>query len=293
MTNLFLFLFFFFYSLSSKADVQKIISSVKAELENERKKSSEFISEVESLSLMYGELESENSRIQKLLVEKEQVLSRVMAERLRARQQLTTVKEENRALTQGRSTDQERIKQLSDGIAVNKALVKAANHASHKAVEESRMLSGQLEKRQRIADDATVSARTAIAEREEMKMERDALSTMVESSAVDRQEHKFDARRLREENEELKRRLASQEGSGGAEKKKTGNGEAVRDEMIRELSKKLNCSVMTNCKKEVVLTRCGHMFSKKCTDDLIATRNRKCPICGRAFGLDDVQMIFF
>lgn len=273
--------------------MQELVSSVKVELENERKKSSGFINEVESLSMMYGELESENSRIQKLLVEKEQVLSKVMSERLRARQQLTTVKEENRALAQGRTTDQERIKQLAEALSCNKQLVKAANHSSNKAMEETRMMSGQLEKRQRIADEASVSARTAIAEREEMKVERDALASMIESSAVDAQGNKFDVRRLTEENRELKKRLMSLEESVRPNEKKAANGEAVRDEIIRELTKKLNCSVMTNCRKEVVLTRCGHLFSKKCTDNLIATRNRKCPICGRAFGLDDVQMIFF
>lgn len=49
---------------------------MKVELENERKKSSGFINEVESLSMMYGELESENSRIQKLLVERSRFFPR-------------------------------------------------------------------------------------------------------------------------------------------------------------------------------------------------------------------------
>lgn len=242
---------------------------------------------------MYSELEAENNRVQKILVEKEQVLSKVMGERLRARQLLTTIKEENKALSQGRDIDHDRIKGLTAVVASTKKVVAEATAASNKAVEETRILAAQLEKRRRIADDATVSARTSTAEKEEMKLERDSYMALAETSAVGTEENKFAVKRLTEENADLRKRLAAQEATIKANGKNPANGESVRDEMIRELRKKLNCSVVTSCRKEVVLTRCGHLFSKKCTDDLIATRNRKCPICGRPFGLDDVQMIFF
>lgn len=269
------------------------IQILRRELDEERKKSAMFICEVESLSNMFAELESENSRIVKQLAEKEQVLSRIMGERLRARQLLTTVKEENKALNQGRTIDNDRIKALTAQLAVCKKHVSDAFAARNAAVEESRKQAAQSERRRRIADDATLTARTAIAEKEEMKKERDAYMARAESKAVGVEDNRFAVQRLTEENAMLKKQLEIQDAAIKANGKSNSNGDVIRDEIISELTKKLNCSVLPSQRKNVVLTRCGHLFSKQCTDDLITTRNRKCPMCGRMFGLDDILPVYF
>jgi len=237
---------------------------------------------------MYGELESENSRLVKLLAEKEQILSRIMAERLRARQQLTTTREENKALLAHRTMSNERIRNMSLVVDASKKLASDAQIAHNLAVEETRKLSAQLERRRRIADDMTVKARTANAEKEEMKKERDAYLSRAEANAGDAEDNRFLVKRLREEKAELKKQVEANQLP-----KANGNEDAqVRDEIIRTLRKTLNCSV-SGLPVDVVLTRCGHLFNKKCTDDLISTRNRKCPACGRTFGVDDVMNVYF
>ncbi|KAA8496524.1 E3 ubiquitin-protein ligase BRE1-like 1 [Porphyridium purpureum] len=65
-----------------------------------------------------------------------------------------------------------------------------------------------------------------------------------------------------------------------------------RDYQISELRRKLKCSINADQDKEVVIVRCGHLFSRRCVDDLIASRNRKCPACHEKFGQDDVRSIF-
>jgi len=62
-----------------------------------------------------------------------------------------------------------------------------------------------------------------------------------------------------------------------------------REELIAELRRKLHCSVVTTAPKSVVLLRCGHLFSQQCVSELIAGRNRKCPLCKTKFGHDDVR----
>lgn len=244
---------------------------------------------------MFAEVESENEKLVRLLTEKEQVLSKVMAERLRGRQLLTTIKEENRALTQGREIDSDKIKSLTTAIAASKKAATEATIASNKGLDEARALASTLEKRRRIADDSTVALRTAKAEKEEMKRERDAYLARSEQVVLDYAEDRFKAKRLEEELEDAQQRIRDAEGARetGAENGRADNEESIRDEIIRELRKKLNCSIVTSKPKEVVILRCGHLFSRQCTDNLIATRNRKCPICGKAFGNDDVRNVFF
>lgn len=247
------------------------------------------------MTSMIGEAESDIERLGRLLQEKEQVLSKVMAERLRGRQLLTTVKEENRALTQGREIDSDKVKSLTVAVAASKKAAAEATLASNKSLEEARTLASTLEKRRRIAHDSTVALRAAKAEKEEMKRERDAFLGRFEQVKLEFSEDQFQARRLEEKLLETERRLkqAEDERQASAENGRADNEDGIRDEIIRKLQKKLNCSIVTNKPKEVVLPRCGHLFSRQCTDNLIASRNRKCPICGRAFGNDEVRNVFF
>jgi len=55
----------------------------------------------------------------------------------------------------------------------------------------------------------------------------------------------------------------------------------------------LRCSVCQDRFKGVCLTRCFHLFCKECVDDVIRTRNRKCPMCGDKFSDSEVRQIFF
>lgn len=273
-----------------------MIERLQEEVEDERAKSSAFIQEVESLSNMFGEVEGENKRLVKLLAEKEAVLSKVMAERLRGRQLLTTIREENRALTQGRELDGDKIKQLTCAVTASKKLAQEMTSACNKGQEEARVLSSTLEKRRRTAEDATMRVRSVTAEKDEMKLERDAYQVRAEQVMLEYKEDKFESKRLRERLSEVEGRLKEVEDALERQKNESGHGcdeDGIRDEIIRELRRKLNCSIVTTQSKEVVLLRCGHLFSRQCTDNLIATRNRKCPICGKPFGNDDVRNVFF
>jgi E3 ubiquitin-protein ligase BRE1 len=276
------------------------VKRLEADLQAERDKCSSFIDEVESLSVMFGDLEAENARLVKLLAEKDSVLSKVMGEKLRGRQQLATVKEEARSLTQGREFDQEKIKNLTNQVAVSKRAVAASADAVKNATEEARSLEKQLQTQRKVADEATVAGRTADAEKEAMRQERDLAAAQAEEERLSGQTNAFVVRRLAEENEDLKRQVSEQKelrqqaeaasaaaAGGVADGKKT-----LRDEIIQELMKKLHCSVNTDQPKEVALVRCGHMLSRKCVDQLVAQRSRKCPLCGLPFSASDVLNVF-
>ncbi|KAI0562770.1 Histone ubiquitination protein [Gracilaria domingensis] len=286
---------FLLSSQTFQVDTHELLSKLRKDIEEERLRSAGFIQEVESLSTMFGELESENEKLVRLLTEKEQVLSKVMAERLRGRQLLATVKEENRVLSQGREVDNDKIKALTQAVAASKKAMQEASTASLRAQQEARELTSVLEKRRRIADDAILSSRTANAEKDEMKRERDVYAGRVEEIQASVSEDKFESNRLQEQLKDMEQRTKDLEEALERSKQngRSGSTDTVRDEIIRELRKKLNCSIVTNKPKEVVLLRCGHLFSRQCTDNLIATRNRKCPICGETFGKDDVRSVFF
>ena len=68
-------------------------------------------------------------------------------------------------------------------------------------------------------------------------------------------------------------------------------GEVERYE-LETLRKAVRCSVCQERSKEVVLSKCYHMFCKTCIDDNLRNRNRKCPTCKQMFGQDDVKSVW-
>lgn len=62
---------------------------------------------------------------------------------------------------------------------------------------------------------------------------------------------------------------------------------------IEIMRKKLNCPIKTFLNKDVVLVKCGHLFSSSLIKDLIKSRNRKCPVCGQDFAMHEIKRVFF
>ncbi|POM75138.1 Zinc finger, RING-type domain containing hypothetical protein, partial [Phytophthora palmivora] len=62
---------------------------------------------------------------------------------------------------------------------------------------------------------------------------------------------------------------------------------------LRDLQKLVNCSVCQDRRKDVIISKCFHMFCKECIDNNLKSRNRKCPTCKKMFGHDDVKTVWF
>jgi predicted nucleic acid-binding Zn-ribbon protein len=54
----------------------------------------------------------------------------------------------------------------------------------------------------------------------------------------------------------------------------------------------VRCRVKPDQEKDRAIKGCGHCFSKAAVDELVAARNRKCPVCGQRFAPEDVIPIF-
>jgi E3 ubiquitin-protein ligase BRE1 len=61
----------------------------------------------------------------------------------------------------------------------------------------------------------------------------------------------------------------------------------------RAMRKLLLCSVCDQRQKNVVITKCYHMFCNVCTDSALAARNRQCPSCGHKYNQSDVKPFYF
>jgi len=64
----------------------------------------------------------------------------------------------------------------------------------------------------------------------------------------------------------------------------------LQDE-IKECKAILKCGVCFDRPKEVVITKCFHLFCSPCIQRNLEIRHRKCPGCGTPFGQNDVREV--
>jgi hypothetical protein len=62
---------------------------------------------------------------------------------------------------------------------------------------------------------------------------------------------------------------------------------------LEELRKKLRCSVCQDAVKDMMISKCCHMFCKDCLEKNLKARNRKCPTCKKMFGQDDLKSVWW
>ena len=80
-------------------------------------------------------------------------------------------------------------------------------------------------------------------------------------------------------------RLTATQSQGGVAKELQEEIEAMRQ--------LLNCNVCHERRKNIIITKCCHVFCDKCIKRNLDSRNRKCPGCGAPFGQADVKQFFF
>jgi E3 ubiquitin-protein ligase BRE1 len=70
-----------------------------------------------------------------------------------------------------------------------------------------------------------------------------------------------------------------------------GGGEAQAE--LDVLRRMINCSVCHVRQKDVIITKCSHLFCSTCLQNNLQSRHRKCPGCGLKFGENDVKSFYF
>ncbi|WOG95523.1 hypothetical protein DCAR_0414846 [Daucus carota subsp. sativus] len=61
---------------------------------------------------------------------------------------------------------------------------------------------------------------------------------------------------------------------------------------LKEYKDILKCSICLERPKEVVITKCYHLFCGPCVQKIAEGRHRKCPVCAASFGANDVKPVY-
>eukprot|EP00897_Mesotaenium_endlicherianum_P006224 jgi/Mesen1/562/ME000105S10733 len=284
---------------ASEAEVAELAVELKESLQAKNEEGDAYISEIETIGQAYEDMQTQNQRLLQQIVERDEYNMQLMAESVKAKQMQASLASEKDQLssrvghaTAAADVQKQRVARLEEQA-------KAYLEQLGKAAEENRQLSSTLDaakRRQQEAEREAALSRTTL---EGVQKELEERGRKVADADVELEKERYKRKRLEEESETLGTKVARLGGAGGSAggflEKALEKGAASVEELQEEINgykSILRCSVCHDRRKEVVITKCFHLFCSPCIQRNLEIRHRKCPGCNVPFGQNDVRNVY-
>ncbi|XP_025015584.2 E3 ubiquitin-protein ligase BRE1-like 1 isoform X2 [Ricinus communis] len=261
---------------ASKRDISKYSDVLKSK--NEENEA--YLSEIETTGQAYDDMQTQNQHLLQQITERDDYNIKLVLEGLRARQLRDT-------LLMDKRTMEREIQQAN--ISLDFYNVKAAriDDQVHKLAEEKFQNSGTLENTQKRLLDVRKSSNQVRDSLEDSQSKAERSRAALLELQIELERERFDKRRIEEDLEVARRRVlylqAQTEGSSILEK---------LQQELKEYREIVKCNICLERPKEVVITKCFHLFCNPCVQRIIESRHRKCPACATNFGSNDVKPVY-
>ncbi|CAI7874012.1 unnamed protein product [Closterium sp. NIES-53] len=273
-------------------ETEKRIVELQETVKAKEEEGEAYITEIETIGAAYEEMQSQNRRLLQQISERDEYNTQLIAEGVKARQLQASLQAEKQSMetrmqhaTAAADVHKQRVVRLEEQV-------KAAWEQLGKAVEDARGMAGSVEagkRKQAEMERETTAAREAM---EGLQKDLSSRNTQMVEVEEKLETERNKRRRVEEERDALSARLArlgqSMERGGGS------GGPSVEQlqEELRQYKSIMKCSVCHDRQKEVVITKCFHLFCSPCIQKNLELRHRKCPGCGVPFGQNDVRNVY-
>ncbi|KAJ9563155.1 hypothetical protein OSB04_008315 [Centaurea solstitialis] len=256
-------------------------------LKSKHEENEAYLSEIETIGQAYDDIQTQNQQLLQQITERDDYNIKLVLEGVHARQLqdslLLDVQTVERKIQQGNSllnfyeTKAERIEEQ----------MKSCSDQVQKLSETRVQKTAALENTQRRLQDVRRTSQQLTESLEESQSKVDRSRVSLTELQIELERERFDKKRVEEELEAARRkhlRLRSHlDGSSVVEK---------LQQELKEYKEILKCSVCLDRPKEVVITKCYHLFCNVCVQKIIESRHRKCPLCSASFGANDVKPVY-
>ncbi|MFS8022779.1 putative transcription factor C2H2 family [Helianthus anomalus] len=256
-------------------------------LESKHQENEAYLSEIETIGQAYDDVQTHNQQLLQQITERDDYNIKLVLEGVRARQL-------HDSLLLDKQTVERKIQQ-------GNALINFCETKAERIGDQMRLCSDQvqklsetrvqktsaLENTQRRLHDTRRASQQVMDSLEESQIKVDKSRASLMDLQIELDKERFEKKRVEEELEAARRkhlRLTSDlDGSSVVEK---------LQQELKEYKEILKCSVCLDRPKEVVITKCYHLFCNACVQKIIETRHRKCPLCAASFGANDVKPVY-
>mmetsp|Transcript_20506 Transcript_20506/g.56859 ORF Transcript_20506/g.56859 Transcript_20506/m.56859 type:complete len:850 (+) Transcript_20506:389-2938(+) len=270
------------------SSLERQLKELRDQLQNQKAELEAYIQEIDVIGSAYEDMQAQNTALLQQMTERDALTHSLQSERLQLDQQAANLKEEKQNC------------ESKVTVAESKAEALQAREADLRG--HAAKLADELAQTHQKVQEITTQLEEAmrkVKEKEGIIAEKQMLIDAA-------QKYRTDSQRLanetgeRLEGERLKRQRAEEElklAAGRIERLKRKDDAAGANKELEgevdDMRTLLRCSVCHERQKNVIITKCYHMFCKVCIQRNLDTRHRKCPGCGVGFGAQDVKNVFF
>ncbi|PQP97498.1 E3 ubiquitin-protein ligase BRE1-like 1 isoform X2 [Prunus yedoensis var. nudiflora] len=267
----------------SKRDILRLSDALKSK--NEENEA--YLSEIETIGQAYDDMQTQNQHLLQQITERDDYNIKLVLEGVRAKQLQKAVLMDKRKMEREIQQGNASLHFYNMKAARIEDQLKICRDQIQKLAEDKFQRAITLENTQKRLSDVRKSSQQAREALEESQSKVDRSRMGLSELQIELERERFEKKRIEEELEILKRKAsrlrAQTEGSSIVEKLQQELGE------YREI---LKCDVCLDRTKQVVITKCYHLFCNPCVQKVIESRQRKCPRCSMSFGPNDVKSVY-
>ncbi|KAL5728381.1 RING-type E3 ubiquitin transferase [Ranunculus cassubicifolius] len=256
-------------------------------LKSKHEEGEAYLSEIETIGQAYEDMQNQNQHLLQQITERDDYNIKLVLEGVKARQLQDALRLEKQTMeNELREANASMDFYSMKGARIEDQLRMLSEHRE-KLVEDKRRNSIVLENIQKRLVDVRKESQKLRELLVESQSKGERGQSHVAELQVELENERFNKKRIEEDLEVLRRKAARlkarTEGSSALEK---------LQQEVREYREILKCSICQERPKEVVITKCYHLFCNSCVQRILESRHRKCSICAASFGPNDVKPVY-
>ncbi|KAE8784822.1 E3 ubiquitin-protein ligase BRE1-like 2 [Hordeum vulgare] len=244
-----------------------------------------YISEIETIGQAYEDMQTQHQHLLQQVADRDDFNIKLVSDSVKTKQASASLLSEKHLLQKQLHQVNSSLESSKQKLARGEEQMKAYVTQAIKTSSENRHHAITIEKTLLEVSDAEKELkwlRSAVGASEK---EYEQNQKKIAELKMDLERERSEKRKLEEEYEEVKNEvmeLTSENEEATIQK--------LQDE-IKDCKAILKCGVCFDRPKEVVITKCFHLFCSTCIQRNLELRHRKCPGCGTPFGQNDVREV--
>ncbi|VAH84680.1 unnamed protein product [Triticum turgidum subsp. durum] len=244
-----------------------------------------YISEIETIGQAYEDMQTQNQHLLQQVADRDDFNIKLVSDSVKTKQASASLLSEKHLLQKQLHQVNSSLESSKQKLARGEEQMKAYVAQAIKTSSENRHHAITIEKTLLEVSEAEKELkwlRSAVGSSEK---EYEQNQKKIAELRTELERERSEKRKLEEEYEEVKNEvmeLTSENEEATIQK--------LQDE-INDCKAILKCGVCFDRPKEVVITKCFHLFCSTCIQRNLELRHRKCPGCGTPFGQNDVREV--
>ncbi|DBA67317.1 TPA: hypothetical protein ACH3X2_001617 [Trebouxia sp. C0005] len=264
------------------------LSNVRQQLAEQQAENSAVMTEIDNASEAYESMQSSNTALVRQLGERDARISQMTGEQLRHEQGMARCRDDKAMAESCSRLAQQHRQGLEQRLQELQLASQACSARESEAQEQLHSCNANLAQVKRDKDDMSNSLKEKCSQLADLQRESADKKRALDAECEKLSREKHKRQRIEEDKQAMQSRLEQAQQMKG----KSGMSRQAEEE-LEALRGLLRCNVCHERQKDVIITKCMHMFCKPCIQRNLDARHRKCPGCGAAFGNKDVQQFFF